>query len=500
MIAEFKQRLGLVNDVLSAVNLLVWDSRTMMPPGGVASRGQQIATLTVLARQLLIADETRRLLDAAERETRHEPSDSAARRMVKQTRAAIDHHLRIPEALERRRAELRTEAQTAWIDARANNDFARFEPLLSETFALARQLADAIGYAGHPYDAMLSLFEPGETVKSLDTLFATLRAGLVPLIAQAPPPRSEILTRDYPEAGQRAFGLRIAERFGYDLSRGRLDPTVHPFEISFTREDVRITTVYDRHNLAVALRGITHEAGHGIYEQGIDPEYTRTPLATDLIGLYAVGGTSFGAHESQSRLWENHVGRSRPFWELHYADLQATFPETLRGVPMDDFIAAYNSVEPGPIRVRADELTYDLHLMLRVDLERALMDGSLRVRDLPEVWNAAMLRDLGVRVPDDRNGVLQDIHWAVGYIGSFCTYTVGNVMAAQLYAAATHDPTVELGLRTGDYAPLRKWLTHAVYRHGRRYSRDELLVRATGRPLDPADYLAYLGGKYGATA
>lgn len=363
---EFKQRLGLVNDVLSAVNLLVWDSRTMMPPGGVASRGQQIATLTILARQMLIADETRRLLDAAERETQHEPPDSAARRMVEQTRAAIDHHLRVPEALERRRAELRTEAQAAWIDARANNDFAQFEPLLAETFALARQLADAIGNANHPYDAMLSLFEPGETIASPTSLFTTLRAGLLPLIAQAPPPRGAILTREYPEAGQRAFGLRVAERFGYDLSRGRLDPTVHPFEISFTREDVRITTVYDCHNLAVALRGITHEAGHGIYEQGVDPVHTRTPLATDLIGLYAVGGSSFGAHESQSRLRGNHIGRSRRFWEHHYADQRDTFPDALNDVSVDDFIDAYNSVEPGPIRVRADELTYDLHLMLRV--------------------------------------------------------------------------------------------------------------------------------------
>ena len=499
--SAFQQRLGLVNDVLCACNLLVWDSRTVMPPGGVASRGRQVATLTVLARQLLVAGETRHLLDAAEREVQHEPESSAARRSVAQTRAAIDHHLRVPEALERRRAELRTEAQEVWIRARAASDFASFEPLLSESFGLARELADAIGYVDHPYDALLGMFEPGATVASLDALFAALRAGILPLLRDAAPAtRLDVLTRDYPEAGQRAFGLRVAERFGYDLSRGRLDSTVHPFEISFTREDVRITTAFDPRNLATALRGIMHEAGHGIYEQGIDPAHTRTPLATDLVGLYAVGGTSFGAHESQSRLWENHVGRSRRFWELHFDDLRGTFPDALADVGVDEFVAAYNTVRPGPIRTQADELTYDLHIMLRVDLERALVDGSLKVRDLPDAWNAAMLRDLGVRVPDDRRGVLQDIHWAVGYVGSFCTYTVGNVMAAQLYAAAlTENSTIAPGLERGDYTPLRGWLTEAVYQHGRRFSRDELLTRATGRALEPSDYLAYLGGRYATT-
>ncbi len=499
--AEFQQRLGVVNDLLNASSMLVWDSRTMMPPGGVATRGQQIATLTVLARQTLIADETRRLVDAAERELSGEPADSPGRRAVEQTRAAIAHHLRVPEPLERRRAELRTAAQAAWIEARRANDFSQFEPYLAETIDLARQLADAIGYEEHPYDALLSVFEPGETVETLGALFATLRASLCPLVQRVTaetPPRVEILARDYPEDRQRAFGLRIAERFGYDLSRGRLDPTVHPFEISFTRNDVRIATAYNRRNLVTALQGIMHEAGHGLYEQNIDPAYTRTPLATDLIGLYAVGGVSFGAHESQSRLWESQVGRSRRFWELHYPDLRATFPEALGDVEVDEFHRAFNAVQAGPIRIQADELTYDFHVMLRVEIERAMVDGSLKVADLPEAWNAAMLRDLGVRVPDDRHGVLQDIHWSVGYIGSFCSYTIGNVMAAQLYdAALAQDAAVAAGLRVGEYAPLREWLTTAVYRHGRRFSRDELLLQATGKTLDPSHYIGALQRKYG---
>lgn len=498
--AAFSQRLGVVNDLLNAASVLVWDSRTMMPPGGVASRGQQIATLTMLARQTLIDSETRRAVDGAEREVAGEPKDAPARRAVAQTRAAIDHHLRIPEALERRRAELRTTAQAAWVRARADSDFGQFAPYLTETVDLARQLADAAGYAAHPYDALVSAFEPGETAASLEALFATLRAGLRPLlraIGEATQPDTAILARDYPEDRQRAFGLGIAGRFGYDLARGRLDPTVHPFEISFTRNDVRITTRYDRRNIVSALQGTMHEAGHGIYEQNVDPAYTRTPLATDLIGLYAVGGTSFGAHESQSRLWENRVGRSRRFWELSYPAFQATFPEALADVPMEAFYRAFNAVRPGLIRTEADELTYDFHVMLRVDIERAMVDGSLKVADLPEAWNAAMLRDLGVRVPDDRRGVLQDVHWSTGYIGSFCTYTIGNVMSAQLYETAlAQDAAIAPGLEAGDYAPLRAWLTEAVYRHGRRFSRDELLVRATGRALDPAPYVSYLQDKY----
>ncbi len=499
--AGFQQRLGIVNDLLNASSVLVWDSRTMMPPGGVESRGQQIATLTMLARQTLIADETRRLADAAERELEREPIDSSARRAVAQAQAAIAHHLRVPEALERRRAELRTTAQAAWISARRDSDFSQFAPYLAETVDLARQLADAIGYADHPYDALLSTFEPGATTKTLDTLFAALRAGLCPLvrrIAKAPPPNVAILARDYPEDRQRAFGLRIAERFGYDMARGRLDSTVHPFEVSFTRNDVRITTIYNPRNVVTALQGIMHEAGHGMYEQNIDPAYTRTALATDLISLYAVGGTSFGAHESQSRLWENRVGRSRRFWELNYPDLKATFPESLADVGMDEFYRAFNNVTPGLIRTQADELTYDFHIMLRVEIERAMVDGSLKVADLPEAWNAAVLRDLGVRVPDDRRGVLQDIHWSVGYIGSFCSYTIGNVMAAQLYdAALARDAAIAPGLQAGDYTPLRDWLTDKIYRHGRRFSRDELLLQATGKTLDPSHYIDTLQRKYG---
>ncbi len=497
----FSERMGEINDLLCASSLLTWDSRTMMPAGAVEIRGKQVATLTMLARRLLLSSETTRLLDAAERAAGQLKQDAPERRAIEQTRAAIALHRRIPAALVEERTELRATSQAAWTEARATSRFDIFAPYLTRMVDLARQLADAIGWQDHPYNALLGLFEPGETVATLEPLFAQLRATLVPLlqaIAGRPEPPSAFLHRAYPEEQQRQFALGIAEKFGYDLNRGRLDSTVHPFEISFTREDVRITTRYSRDYLPSSLFGTLHETGHALYEQGVDPAYTRTTLATDLGLLYPVGGVSFGAHESQSRLWENHVGRSERFWQLHYPELQKSFSAQLGDIDEPTFYGAINRVAPGLIRVEADELTYDLHIMMRTEVERDLIAGTLQVAELPDAWNALIKRDLGLDVPDDRRGVLQDIHWSSGQIGTFCNYTIGNVMAAQLFERALQQPAVSAGLAAGNYQPLRAWLGEAIHQHGRRYTRDELLVQATGRTLDPAPYLAYLTKKYGA--
>ena len=497
---DFLQQMGTVNDLLCSASMLSWDARTMMPAGAVEVRGKQVATLMMLARTTLLSDETLRLLDAAEKSTRGLAEDSPERRAIVQTQAAIAMHKRIPADLQAKRVALREVSRAAWAKAREEDRFEDFAPYFYQVVRLARQLAEAIGYEAHPYDALLSLFEPGETVTSLEKLFADLRVGLVPLlraVQSKPQVQWEFLQKDYPEEEQRHFGLQMAEAFGYDLRRGRLDKTVHPFEISFTREDVRITTRYNRQYLPASLFGTLHETGHALYEQGVDPAYTRTPLATDLPGMYAVGGVSFGAHESQSRLWENHVGRSKGFWNLHYPTLQALFPEQLDGVDTATFFRAVNRVEPGLIRVEADELTYDFHVMLRTEIERDLIAGTLEVKDLPERWNATMKRDLGVDVPNNRLGVLQDTHWSTGQIGTFCNYTIGNVMAAQLYLAAVEQhPAMEASLDAGAYAPLLHWLREAVHQHGRRFSRDELLVKATGRGLDAKPYLDYLTIKY----
>lgn len=492
--------MGRVNDFLNAGSVLSWDARTMMPKAGAESRSKQLATLAVAARNLLCSDEAKRALEGAEAEMSGKPEDSPEARIVAQVREAIDYHERIPTELLRRKTELGAAAHEVWAEAREKADFSIFAPALTTMVDINREMAQAIGFEDHPYDALMYRFEPGTTTAGLNTLFARLREGMLPLvraIADAEKPRSDFLFREYPVEAQMAFALKMAKRIGYDTDRGRLDTTVHPFEVSFTRNDVRITTRVNKTYMPMSLFGALHEAGHAMYEQGVDPAYTRTPLATDLISLYAVGGVSFGAHESQSRLWENHVGRSRAFWANHMGDIKAAYPGTLDDVSDEEFYRAVNRSEPSFIRVEADELTYDFHIMLRAELESKLVDGSLEVAELPAAWNAAMKEYLGVDVPNDAQGVLQDVHWSSGQIGTFCNYTIGNIMAAQLFeTATTENPGIQTALDGADYTPLRDWLTDKVCQHGRRYTRDELLQNATGRALDPEPYIAHLTRKF----
>lgn len=499
--AELQRQVAKINDVLNALSVLTWDSRTQMPLGGADTRGQQLATLTDLARRLILGSELRQALEGAEHEVSSQAPDSIPARTVAQVREAVEVSSRIPAELVSDIAALKPTAQAAWGEARAANDFPRFQPYLEQMLDLSRQLAEAIGYSEHPYDALLLQYEPGMTARSLSALLSELKTATLPLvraIAQKEPPRCDFLNRDYPEDAQREFALGLAKKFGYDLSRGRLDISLHPFEISFTRQDVRITTRYRRDYLPTGLFGVLHETGHALYEQGVSPELTRSALTTDFLGLYAVGGASFGTHESQSRLWENLVGRSWVFWQVQFPALRATFPEQLGGVDAETFYRAVNRVSPSLIRVEADELTYNLHILLRVELEMALLEGRLAVRDLPNAWNAKVKEYLGLEVPSDTLGVLQDIHWSTGYFGSFPTYTIGNIMSAQFFTAARERVRgLEDALAQDDYAPLLKWLQDNIYQHGRRFSPQELLKHTTGKPLTTGPYLSYLREKYG---
>jgi carboxypeptidase Taq len=493
-----RREIGAVNDLLCAASVLIWDSRTMMPPGGVEARGHQIATLMEAARERLLAPATLRALDGAEAAVQGR-ADDAERRDVAAVREAVDFHSRIPADLIRRKAELRPKANAAWIEARKANDFEIFAPHLAATVDLQRAYAEAIGYTNHPYDALLPLYEPGETAASIRALFEHLRPALREIrsgVDARTEPRTDFMHRPFPAEAQRRFGERIAEKFGFDLARGRLDFTVHPFEISFTRHDVRVTMRRAETFAPPAIFGALHEVGHGLYEQNVDPSYTRTALASDLKQLYAVGGTSFGAHESQSRRWENHVGRSRPFWDLHFAALREAFAPSLDDVDPEAFYRAVTAVRPGLIRTDADELTYDLHIMLRVEIEADLIGGTLRVADIPDAWNAAMARDLGLTPSGDADGCLQDIHWSSGMFGSFCTYTVGNVMGAQLFEAAMGNAGIVEGFGRGEYAPLHAWLKEHVWQHGRRFARDEILVQATGQALEVGPYIRHLTKRY----
>lgn len=499
--AELSEYIAEVNDLLNTISILNWDARTQMPVGGTETRGKQLATLSAIAQERLTADRLRSLLDKAEGEVSSLPLDSAERRSVEAVREASELFRRTPPQLTRELANLRSVAGKTWAEAKVTGNFAHFAPDLERMFALNREFAASIGYTEHPYDAMLTLYEPGMTAARLQTLFAGLRQRVVPLLRQivdsGRTPRTDFLERHYPPELQKQFALEVAQSFGFDTNRGRLDESLHPFEISFTRNDVRMTTRYNPRFLPTALFGVLHEAGHAIYEQSVAPELTRSALASDLKGMYAVGGVSFGAHESQSRLWENIVGRSRTFWRHWFPRLRGVFPAQLEGVDAEAFYRAVNTVTPSLIRVEADEVTYNLHIMLRVEIEMGLMDGSMAVRDLPEIWNQKMQDYLGVTPPDDAQGVLQDIHWSHSNIGSFPCYTIGNIMASQLYQAAGGQiPGLSDALAGGNYAPLREWLTQHIYRYGRTFSPDELLEKATGRALDAEPYLGYLETKF----
>ncbi|WP_102108062.1 carboxypeptidase M32 [Oceaniglobus roseus] len=494
---DFETLAGRVNDVLCAVNALQWDARVMMPPGGAETRGQQIATLKGIARRMILAPEMGAAAEAALEAATTETARRAARAMLE----ARDHHARIPAELLQAQAESAALANAAWAEARAKADFAIFRPYLERSVALAQQQAAALGYDEHPYDPLVALFEPGETAASLTRLSDRLRAGTRPILDAPlgrPAPRRDFLFRDYSVELQQRFCREIAAAAGYDFSRGRLDTTVHPFEISQTRNDVRITSRWNPSYLPMAIFGTLHETGHALYELGVAPDLTRSVHATDLKGLYAVGGTSFGMHESQSRLVENHVGRSPAFWARHFARLRDTFPEQLGDVTVEEWLAAITHVRPGFIRIEADELTYDLHIMLRVRIEMALLDGSLRVADVPAAWAEAMREDLGLEVPDDGQGCLQDVHWSHNYFGSFPTYTIGNLTAARLFARLRQDERIGAALERADYAPLRAALGAQVWSHGRSLSRAEILERAAPKIDETDAYLAHLSARFAA--
>ena len=496
---ELTNEINKFNDVLNTMSILIWDSRTKMPKKGASSRGYQVGTLTSVAREILLSSKMRKLLDESENETHNLEEDSFERKTILHLKEAINYHDKIPEKIQVKKAELEPLAHNAWAEAREKQDFKIFKPFLEEQVNIAIEQAHCIGFKDHPYDALMQRFEPGETVKSLKVLFDELKIGLSDILnktSQVEQPNKKFLFNEYPIDKQIEFSTKIAKKFGYDFDRGRLDSTVHPFEISFTRDDVRITTRYYKNFINPSLFGTLHEAGHGIYEQNVKEEYTRSAMTTDFLSFYAVGGVSFGAHESQSRLYENHIGRSKVFWNNHYNELADCFPDALKGVEAEDFFKAVNVIEPSLIRVESDESTYDFHIMMRVDIESMLVDKTLKVDDLPTVWNEQINKYLGLKVPNDSEGVLQDIHWSGGQFGTFCNYTIGNVMAAQLIETMdAQNPEIRKDINDANYSSLLEWLRNNIHQHGRRYTRNELLEKSTGSTLNAKPYIAYLKNK-----
>ncbi len=485
--------LARVHDLNSAAAVLEWDQETYMPDGATAARAHQIATLRRLAHEHFTTDEVGRLLDALAPDAADLDPVSTRASLVRVARRDYEKAVRLPPELVAEMAEAIALARHAWKAARETNRFATFAPHLERIVDLNVRKAEAYGYAARRYDALLDQYEPGMTTAEVERVFGALRSELVPIvqsIADAAPLDDAVLHRAFDRQKQWDFGMSVLRDIGYDFERGRQDLSTHPFTTTFSITDVRLTTRVDEHFFPTAFFGTLHEAGHGLYEQGIDPELERTPLAE---------GTSLGMHESQSRLWENLVGRSLPFWRHYFGPLQAAFPDALAGVSPEAFYRAVNRVRPSLIRVEADEVTYNLHIMLRFELETAMVEGRVGVAELPELWNAKMEEYLGLRPATDAQGVLQDVHWSIGSLGYFPTYTLGNLMSTQLFDQARRDvPGLEDQIAAGRFADLLAWLRTHVHRYGRKLTATEILQHVTGEGLSAESWLAYIRRKYGA--
>jgi carboxypeptidase Taq len=490
---ELRRQFGLVADLEAAGGVLGWDQQTYMPPGGAQGRAMQLATLGRLAHQQLVSDEMGAALVAAESEVEGLDPDSNEVRMVRKARRDFDKARKVPSEWVAEFRRVTALAHQVWERARAGSDFSQFQAPLEEIVQLRRDYAEFFAPFDHVYDPLLDDFEPGMKTTEVKAVFGELRPEQILLVQEivdrGTPVDDSVVHQRFDEQKQRDFGMEVARALGYDFDRGRQDKSVHPFTSGFGTGDVRITTRFDQGFLNTALFGTMHEAGHAMYEQGVNPEFDRTPL-----GITA----SLAVHESQSRMWENLVGRSRAFWVGFYRRLQEVFPDQLGSVELETFYRAINKVEPSLIRVEADEATYNLHIMLRFELEIELMEGALEVADLPEAWNSRFQEFLGMVPPDDAKGVLQDIHWSAGMFGYFPTYALGNLLAAQLWDKIVEDvPGLETKIGQMEFGDLLGWLRENVHRHGSKFEPVELLTTVTGSGLTAEPYLRYLREKFG---
>jgi carboxypeptidase Taq len=490
---QLKQRMQEIYDLEGIASLLSWDQSTYMPPGGAPARGRQLALTARLAHERQTDPDLGRLLDKLEVQTDSMPYDSEDASLVRVARRDFDRATRVsPDHLDRFYKHI-SDSFEAWQKARPANDFERVRPYLEKTLDLSREFADFFPGYEHIADPLIDVQEFGMRASRVRVWFSELRDALVPMveaITDQPKPDMSPVYQTYPPSEQLAFGLKLIRGLGFDSRRARQDKSAHPFMTKLSLGDIRTTTRVKDDDLTEALFSTLHEAGHALYELGIDPSFEGTPLAA---------ASSSAIHESQSRLWENLVGRSMPFWEHAYPQLQAAFPDQLSRYSLDDFYRAINRVERSLIRTDADEVTYNLHVMIRFDLELDLLEGNLEVRHLPGAWRTRYEQDLGVQPRDDRDGVLQDVHWYSSRIGGgFQSYTLGNIMSAQfMQAARSAFPSIPNDMRQGDFADLSQWLVENVHRPGRKFTPEELVERATGRPLELEPYLSYLSSKFG---
>jgi len=479
----------------AAESALGWDERTMMPPEAAEYRAEQLTLLAGLIHQRRtdprLGEWLGELAAGPLASGNGEGAHSDVATTIRQLKREYDKRIKLPQSLVEELTRTASLAQHAWEIARTKDDFASFQPHLAKTFELKRAQADALGYVESRYDALVDDFEPGERSSNLEKVLAELRQALVPLVlaiaASQRRPDATIIARTFPIDAQSQFSREASAKIGFDYQRGRLDVTSHPFCTGLGPNDCRITTRYEENFFNCAFFGTLHEAGHGIYDQG---------LRGDWYGLPPGEAISLGIHESQSRLWENLVGRSRAFWSHFFPRAQECFPQALGDVSLEAFYGAINDVRPSLIRVEADEATYNLHILIRFELEQALLADELKVADLPTAWNEKYQTYLGIRPPNDADGVLQDIHWSAGLVGYFPTYSLGNLYASQFYDAADEQlGGLEAQFARGEFAPLRSWLGENIHRHGQCYTAGELVEKVTGKPLSHAPLIAHLRRK-----
>jgi carboxypeptidase Taq len=484
---RLKNRLADINALTSAVGIMEWDQQTFMPRGGAAARAEHVGILSRMAHELFTADETQKLLETAKGETREGTDEEA---MLRVTQRDIDLRTKIPATLVEEKTKLAAQAHEVWVKARAENDFASFIPMLERMFDIARQEAEYLGYKDHIYDALLDQYEEGATAADVRNMFNALKTPNVNLVRDIAERGRKIddsaLYGEWDVAKQREFTEVLVRAIGFDMDRGRQDTAPHPFCTGWSVGDIRLTTRYKPY-IGSAIFGSLHEAGHGMYEQGSPQKWDMTPL---------VGGVSLGFHESQSRTWENIVGRSKSFWKRFLPELQKRFP-ALASFDLDTWYRAINKVEPSFIRVEADEVTYNLHVLVRFELECDILTRKLAVKDLPEAWNAKYAEYLGVTPENDAQGCLQDVHWSQGSVGYFPTYSMGNLLSYQIWNVLRRDlGDTDALIEAGDFQPILGWLQKNIYSQGRKYTPKDLVMRVTGKPMAADDYIQGIDAKY----
>jgi carboxypeptidase Taq len=488
-IDALKDRFYDLNALGTSMSVLHWDQQTYMPRGGAAARAEHLGILSRMSHELLTSDETAKLIDQAEGDLQ---GDEEAEGIVRNCRREFENATKIPGKLVEEKSRLASHAHEAWVEARKTDDFSKFAPQLERMVEITREEAEHLGYEDHIYDALIDMYEEGSSEAEARRVFDAIREPLVKLVKEIQengrPVENGFLHGDWPEEKQAAFTQHLVASVGFNFDHGRQDVAPHPFCTNFSIGDVRLTTRYQRY-LGSAIFGSLHEMGHGLYEQGSPMKWDRSPLA---------GGVSLGVHESQSRLWENIVGRSQAFWTRFLPDLQGTF-HNLTTVKLDEFYRAVNKVEPSLIRVEADELTYNLHIMVRFEIEKDMLSGKLAVKDLPDAWNSRYEEYLGITPNNDADGCLQDVHWSMGSIGYFPTYTYGNLLSYQFWACLQHDiPDAYDSIARGEFEAIHEWLKDKIYSKGSLYRPKDLIERVSGKPMEADDYLKGVDKKFRA--